>query len=173
MDNIILIGMPGSGKSTVGALLAASLGMVFVDTDAVFQAQQRRTLQDMLNDIGVDAFLALEEACVAGLDVHGSVIATGGSVVYGRLAMQNLHRLGTVVYLRLPYEEIERRLQNLATRGVTLRPGQTLHDLYEERIMLYEAEADVVFDSSSAPIEETARTLAARMRALGGAQDER
>lgn len=172
MTNIVLIGMPGCGKSTVGVLLARALGMTFVDTDTVFQKRENRKLQPMMDEIGVDAFLQREEEAVCSLDVQGAVIATGGSVVYGQRAMAHLHDGGLVVYIRLPYEVIERRLSNLATRGVTLRPGQTLRDLYDERIPLYEREADVVFDASDGTIEEAAAALAdclrARMEAAHG-----
>lgn len=160
MANIVLIGMPGCGKSTVGVLLAKALGMRFLDTDVVFQAQQSKKLQEMINEIGIDAFLNREEACVCEIECDHTVIATGGSVVYGKKAMQHLHQNGLVVYIRLPYEEIEKRLSNLATRGVTLREGQTLRDLYDERIPLYEAEADVVFDANRGEIEQTTRELA-------------
>lgn len=160
MANIVLIGMPGCGKSTVGVLLAKALGMRFLDTDVVFQAQQSKKLQEMINEIGIDAFLNREEACVCEIECDHTVIATGGSVVYGKKAMQHLHQNGLVVYIRLPYEEIEKRLSNLATRGVTLREGQTLRDLYDERIVLYEAEADVVFDANRGEIEQTTRELA-------------
>ena len=160
MENIVLIGMPGCGKSTVGVLLAKALGMRFLDTDVVFQAQQSKKLQEMINEIGIDAFLNREEACVCEIECDHTVIATGGSVVYGKKAMQHLHQNGLVVYIRLPYEEIEKRLSNLATRGVTLREGQTLRDLYDERIPLYEAEADVVFDANRGEIEQTTRELA-------------
>ncbi len=160
MANIVLIGMPGCGKSTVGVLLAKALGMRFLDTDVVFQAQQSKKLQEMINEIGIDAFLNREEACVCEIECDHTVIATGGSVVYGKKAMQHLHQNGLVVYIRLPYEEIEKRLSNLATRGVTLREGQTLRNLYDERIPLYEAEADVVFDANRGEIEQTTRELA-------------
>ena len=160
MANIVLIGMPGCGKSTVGVLLAKALGMRFLDTDVVFQAQQGRKLQEMINEIGIDAFLNIDEACVCGIECDHTVIATGGSVVYGKKAMRHLHNNGLIVYIRLPYQEIEKRLSNLATRGVTLREGQTLRDLYDERIPLYEAEADVVFDASHEEIEQTTRELA-------------
>lgn len=160
MANIVLIGMPGCGKSTVGVLLAKALGMRFLDTDVVFQAQQGRKLQEMINEIGIDAFLQMEESCVCGIECDHTVIATGGSVVYGKKAMRHLHNNGLIVYIRLPYQEIEKRLSNLATRGVTLRAGQTLRDLYDERIPLYEAEADVVFDASHEEIEQTTRKLA-------------
>lgn len=171
MANIVLIGMPGCGKSTVGVLLAKALRMRFLDTDVVFQAQQSKKLQEMINEIGIDAFLNMEEACVCGIECEDTVIATGGSVVYGKKAMQHLHQHGLVVYIRLPYEEIEKRLSNLATRGVTLRTGQTLRDLYDERIPLYEAEADLVFDASNREIEQSVQELAEMISARSGKND--
>ena len=169
LGNIVLIGMPGCGKSTVGVLLAKALGMAFVDTDVVFQAKEGRKLQRIIEEIGIDAFLAREEEAILSLSCDKTVIATGGSVVYGRRAMKHLHEDGVVIYIRLPYQEIERRLSNLATRGVTLREGQTLHDLYEERIPLYEKEADVVLDAAGLQIEQTVEAIARRMETMNGA----
>ena len=168
MSNIVLIGMPGCGKSTVGVLLAKALGMDFVDTDVVFQAKEGRKLQRIIDEIGIDAFLRREEEAILGFSCDKTVVATGGSVVYGRKAMKHLHENGTVVYIRLPYAEIERRLSNLATRGVTLREGQTLYDLYQERIPLYETEADIVFDAAGLEIEETVAAIARRIEAMDG-----
>ena len=169
LGNIVLIGMPGCGKSTVGVLLAKALGMAFVDTDVVFQAKEGRKLQRIIEEIGIDAFLAREEEAILSLSCDKTVIATGGSVVYGRRAMKRLHEDGVVVYIRLPYEEIAHRLSNLATRGVTLREGQTLFDLYEERIPLYEKEADVVLDAAGLQIEQTVEAIARRMETMNGA----
>ena len=155
MTNIVLIGMPGCGKSTVGVLLAKAVGKAFIDTDVVLQAKEGRKLQAMINDIGIEAFLRKEQDAILSLQCSDTVIATGGSVIYGNDAMKHLHNKGIVVYIRLPYSVIERRLSNLATRGVTLRDGQTLLDLYNERIPLYEASADVICDASGYEIEKT------------------
>lgn len=155
MVNVVLVGMPGCGKSTVGVLLAKALGMAFIDTDVVLQATQKRKLQRIIDEIGIDAFLALEEEAVVQLTCDHTVIATGGSVIYGDRAMTHLKESGVVVYIRLPYDEIKRRLSNLATRGVTLRENQTLYDLYQERIPLYEKAADMIFDAEACDIEQT------------------
>ncbi len=163
MANVVLIGMPGCGKSTIGVLLAKALKMNFLDTDAAFQNRQGRRLQEIIDEAGIDAFLQMEEECVLAIDVKNTVIATGGSVVYGEKAMRHLHEHGIVVYLKLPYDEIEKRLSNLDSRGVTLRQGQTLRDLYNERIPLYEKEADIVFDPGRMHIDETAQALKACM----------
>ena len=172
MANIVLIGMPGCGKSTVGVLLAKALQMDFIDTDIVLQQQQGKKLQEIIDQVGNDAFLKMEEDCVCGLECDQTIVATGGSVVYGKEAMRRLHENGLVVYIRLPYEEIERRLSNLATRGVTLKKGQTLRNLYDERIPLYEAEADYTFEPEESDVQETvldlAQRLSARMEANNG-----
>ena len=166
--NIILIGMSGAGKSTLGVLLAKALGMDFVDTDVVFQAKEGKKLQNIIEEIGIDAFLKKEEEVILGFSSDHTVIATGGSVVYGQDAMKHLHENGIVIYIRLPYTEIERRLSNLATRGVTLRAGQTLYDLYQERIPLYEKEADIVLDTAGFEIEKTVGAIVRRVEAMNG-----
>ena len=168
MSNIVLIGMPGCGKSTVGVLLAKALGMHFVDTDVVFQAKEGKKLQHIIDEIGIDAFLKKEEQAILESSWDKTIIATGGSVIYGERAMKHLHKDGVVVYIRLPYAEIERRLSTLATRGVTLREGQSLYDLYQERIPLYEKEADIVFDAAGFEIEKTVASIARRIEALNG-----
>ena len=170
MSNVVLIGMPGCGKSTAGVLLAKAMGYAFMDTDVVLQARRRKKLQQIIDDMGIDAFLSIEEETIASIRCEHTVIATGGSVVYGKRAMQHLHENGTVVYIRLPYAQIERRLGNLATRGVTLRPGQTLRALYDERVPLYEAEADVIFDADGLQIEQTVAGMARALAARNGAQ---
>ena len=172
MANIVLIGMPGCGKSTVGVLLAKALQMDFVDTDIVLQQQQGKKLQEIIDQVGNDAFLKMEEDCVCGLECDQTFVATGGSVVYVKEAMRLLHENGLIVYILLPYEEIERRLSNLATRGVTLKKGQTLRNLYDERIPLYEAEADYTFEPEESDVQKTvldlAQRLSARMEADNG-----
>ncbi len=159
MANVVLIGMPGCGKSTAGVLLAKELGMDFLDTDVILQAREGRLLQGMIDEIGIDAFLSKEQEAVLSLRCDRTVIATGGSVVYGEKAMRHLHTGGLVVYIETPYEQIERRLSNLATRGVTLREGQTLRALYDERAPLYLREADVVFHEQAEGIEQTVRGI--------------
>ena len=168
MSNIVLVGMPGCGKSTVGVLLAKALGMDCVDIDVVLQAKEGRMLQSIIEEIGVDGFLEKEEEAILGLDCENTVVATGGSVLYGARAMEHLHKSGLVIYIRLPYAEIERRLSNLATRGVTLREGQTPEMLYQERIPLYESEADIVFDTVGYTIDQTVVMLARRIEAMNG-----
>ena len=144
MDNIILIGMPGAGKSSMGVILAKELGMRFVDTDLLIQEKEGRLLREILEQEGVDGFLRAEEEVIASVRTERSVIATGGSAVYSSRAIEHLRGQGTIVYLKLSYEPLSHRLGNLHNRGVVLREGQTLKDLYEERAGLYEAYADVI-----------------------------
>lgn len=162
--NIVLIGMPGVGKSTVGVILAKQLGLQFVDADLLIQQQEGRLLHEIITQEGVDGFLAIENRVNASIDARGAVISTGGSVVYGREAMEHLKRTGTVVYLKLPYHELERRLRNLKDRGVVLRGDQTLRDLYEERTPLYERYADLVIDETGLDIEQTREALENALR---------
>lgn len=155
MRNIVLIGMPGVGKSTIGVILAKELGMEFVDTDLCIQKREGLLLKDIISRDGVDGFIAIEEDVNANLNVENSIIATGGSVIYGPKAMKHLKEIGTVVYLKLPVSELSKRLSDIKGRGVVLRPGQTLETLFEERLPLYEKYADIVIDETGADIEET------------------
>lgn len=143
MDNIVLIGMPGSGKSTVGVVLAKSLGYRFLDSDLVIQEREGKKLHEIISAKGLAGFKQVEEEANASIVAEHTVIATGGSVVYGQKAMEHLKNIGKVVYLKLPYEEIEHRLGDLNERGVAVEKEQTLRDLYEERIPLYEKYADI------------------------------
>lgn len=157
--NIILIGMPGVGKSTVGVILAKVLGYQFVDSDLVIQKEEGKLLKEIIAEVGPEGFIEVENRINASLDVTDSIVATGGSVVYGREAMEHLREIGTVVYLYLPYEEINRRLSDIKGRGVVLREGQTLKDLYEERTVLYEKYADVRIDETGLNVEETINAI--------------
>ena len=144
--NITMIGMPSSGKSTVGVLLAKPLGFSFVDVDIVIQEKEGRLLKEIIADEGMDGFLKAEDRINAGLDVKMSVIAPGGSVIYGEKAMKHLKEISEVVYLKMSYEEMEKRIGNVVDRGVALKPGFTLRDLYNERVPYYERYADIVID---------------------------
>ncbi len=145
-DNIILIGMPGCGKSTIGVLLAKNLAYGFLDSDLVIQEQSGRKLQEMIDEMGPEAFSAFEDAVNATLIPHNTVIATGGSAVYGTRAMEHFKEIGTVVYLKASYETIEKRIRNFATRGIVIPEGQTFRDVYNERTALYEKYADITVD---------------------------
>ena len=133
-DNITLIGMPASGKSTIGVLLAKRLGYKFIDCDILIQEQEKRLLKEIIAEEGLDGFLAIEEQVNRDIQVKKAVIAPGGSVIYGPSAMEHLKEIGTVVYLKISYEDLERRLGNLKDRGVALKDGMTLLDLYHERV---------------------------------------
>lgn len=136
--NIVLIGMPGCGKSTVGVVLAKALGMDFVDSDLLIQHSQGMRLHQIIEKVGDNGFRQIENQVNADIQSDNCVIATGGSVVYGQQAMEHLRSIGTVVYLQLTYEQVQERLGDLHARGVTMKPGQTLRDLYDERTPLYE-----------------------------------
>ncbi len=155
MENIILIGMPGAGKSTVGVVLAKILGFDFVDSDIVIQRQVGKRLCDILEEEGLEAFLETENRINAGLNLKKTVIATGGSVVYGKEAMAHLKSIGAVIYLQLSCAAVERRLGDLKRRGVAMKEGESLRELYEERSDLYEKYADYILDCNNLTIEET------------------
>ena len=157
--NIVLIGMPGVGKSTIGVILAKELGYQFIDSDLVIQQQEKRLLREIIEQEGVDGFLEIENRVNAGIQAEGAVIATGGSAVYGAEAMEHFRQTGTVVYLKLTYEKLKKRLGNLRGRGVVLRKGQTLHDIYRERSVLYEKYADIIIEETGRDIEATLREI--------------
>lgn len=154
-DNIVLIGMPGAGKSTIGVILAKVLGKDFIDADLVIQKEEGRLLSQIIGEEGTEGFLEIEERINRGINPENAVIATGGSVVYGHLAMEHLRRIGTVIYLKLSYEAVAGRLRDIRGRGVVLREGQTLKELYEERVVLYEKYAHVVIEEDGFTVEET------------------
>lgn len=158
-DNIVLIGMPGVGKSSIGVVLAKVLGYEFVDSDLVIQKKEGRLLKDIISQEGNDGFIAIEDRINAELDAVHTVIATGGSAVYGVNAMRHLSEIGTVIYLRASYQTIESRITNLAGRGVAMKKGQTLLDLYNERVVLYESYSDIVIDVDGLSIEETVGSI--------------
>ena len=154
-NNIILIGMPAVGKSTVGVILAKIMGYRFVDTDIVIQETENRLLSEIISAEGVDGFIETENRIVSQLDTERAVIATGGSVVYGEKAMKHLSENGIVVYLQLDYKTLKNRLGNIRNRGVVMRDGQDLPELYRERTPLYEKYADVIISENDCGIEET------------------
>ena len=155
LNNIILIGMPGAGKSTIGVILAKVSGYHFVDADIVIQQEEGRLLKDIIASEGVDGFIDVENRINAGINTDKTIIATGGSVVYGKEAMEHYKKIGTIVYLKLQYEELEKRLGDIKNRGVVLREGHDLKALYEERCPLYEQYADFVIDETGEGVEET------------------
>ena len=161
MNNIILKGMPGAGKSTIGVVLAKKLGFDFIESDLVIQNQYKKVLQELINEYGTDGFEKIENDVNKGIKTTNSVIATGGSAIYGEEAMEHFNNIGTIVYLNLPYEEIEQRLGNLEERGVTIKKGQTLKDLYNERTPLYKKYANVIVNCQDKTIRDIVEEISA------------
>lgn len=147
--NIVLIGMPASGKSTVGVWLAKQLGFQFIDTDLIIQQQSGKLLHELIAAHGMAAFVELENRTCAALNADRAVIATGGSAVYGKEAMAHLKQIGKVIYLKISYETMTARLGDYVNRGVVLPAGYTLLDLYRERAVLYEKYADFTVNEES------------------------
>ena len=163
MQNLILIGMPGCGKSTVGVVLAKALGLDFIDSDLVIQREMGAKLSQLIDRHGDEGFRAIENRINASLTVTDSIIATGGSVVYGEDAMRHLKEIGTIIYLKLSCEAIEDRLGDLHARGVTIKPGWTLRDLYNERVPLYEKWADITVDCEQLRLREVVEYIRSRI----------
>lgn len=158
-DNIVLIGMPGVGKSTAGVVVAKLGGYHFLDSDLLIQQKTGKLLKEIIAEEGVDNFKAIEGRINAGIAVGRTVIATGGSVVYNDEAMRHLGEIGVVVYLRASYETICKRISNPVGRGIAMEDGMTLHDVYKERTPLYEKYADIIVDIEAETIEETAHEI--------------
>ena len=154
LDNVVLIGMPGAGKSTLGVVLAKILGYEFIDADLLIQSKLDKTLQKIIDACGPDGFIEVENEVLCTLSASRAVIATGGSAVYSDEAMNHLKSIGTVVYLRVSYEELESRL------------GMSLADLYEERRPLYEKYADVTIDIDGLSVRDAARRLVDQLSIL-------
>lgn len=162
-NNIVLIGMPGVGKSTVGVVVAKKMGYRFVDSDLEIQETYGKLLHELIDEYGVEGFWELENKVNASLNPIKTVIATGGSVCYEEEAMEHLSKIGYVVYLQLTCDTLTERLGDLNTRGVTLRPGQTLTDLYKERIPLYEKYAQITINCEGKQIREIAAEICDRV----------
>ncbi|MGN0464839.1 MAG: shikimate kinase [Lachnospiraceae bacterium] len=159
MNNIILIGMPGSGKSTIGVVLAKVLGYDFIDSDLLIQKETGRLLWQIMEKEGIDGFNKIEEKVNSSIQATNSVIATGGSAVYGEKAMRHLGKIGTIVYLDVSYRTLKRRLGDLKKRGVVLKPNQTLQDLYKERLTLYRKYAHITIDADHLNIPQTVSSI--------------
>lgn len=153
--NIILIGMPAVGKSTIGVVVAKRLGYDFVDTDLLIQAQEKRLLKEIIEEEGIEGFLEIENQVNRDVDLHNTVISPGGSVVYCAEAMEHFREIGTIVYLKVAYDVIASRINNAKNRGVVLKEGQTLEMLYNERVALFEKYADITVVEDGKSIEET------------------
>lgn len=166
MKNIVLIGMPGVGKSTAGVVLAKVVGYEFIDADLVIQQQEGKLLHEIISEVGTDGFIEVENRVNSKLDVEKAIIATGGSVVYGKEAMQHLKEIGTVVYLQVSYDILKKRLHDIKGRGVVLKEGQDLKGLYEERIPLYEKYADITVCEDNLSVEQTIEKIIEQLKQL-------
>ena len=166
MKNIVLIGMPGVGKSTAGVVLAKVLGYEFIDADLIIQQQEGKLLREIIAEVGTDGFIEVENRVNSQIEVEKSVIATGGSVVYGKEAMQHLREIGTVVYLKVSYDILEKRLHDIKGRGVVLQDGQDLRGLYEERVPLYEKYADITVCEDNLNVEQTIEKITEQLNKL-------
>lgn len=162
-ENIILIGMPGAGKSTIGVVLAKTLGMKFIDSDLVIQEREGSLLQSIIDQDGMSEFLKVEEAAIMSIKGDNMVIATGGSVVYKEGAMKHLKSIGSVVYLDVSFEEIIRRVNNITTRGIAIREGATLRDIYDERCPLYKRYKDVTISCDGLNVEEVIEDIVTKL----------
>lgn len=163
-NNIVLIGMPGVGKSTVGVILAKVLGYQFVDADLLIQQHEGKLLREIIAEVGTEGFIQVENRVNAGIECSKSIIATGGSVVYGKEAMEHLKEIGTVIYLEVSFSTLEKRLSDIKGRGVVLKEGQTLYDLYMERSPLYENYADVCVSEDGLNVEQTVEHLVNKLQ---------
>ena len=166
MKNIVLIGMPGVGKSTAGVVLAKVLGYEFIDADLIIQQQEGKLLREIIAEVGTDGFIEVENRVNSQIEVEKSVIATGGSVVYGKEAMQHLREIGTVVYLKVSYDILEKRLHDIKGRGVVLKDGQDLRGLYEERVPLYEKYTDITVCEDNLNVEQTIEKITEQLNKL-------
>ncbi len=163
-DNIILIGMPTSGKSTVGVILAKVLGMDFMDTDIIIQRREGSKLNEIIEKNGIDGFLKREEQALLSIDVSHTVIATGGSAVYSDTAMKHLSKNANVVYLNISLEDLKKRLVDTKDRGVIIRPDESIDKMYESRSILYEKYAEITVKEEGSSIEDTIRAVINRLR---------
>ena len=154
-ENIVLIGMPGSGKSTCGVLAAKALLKNFFDTDLLFQGLEEKKLQDIIDEDGIEYFLNAEERTILSLDINATVISTGGSVVYSDKAMAHLKENGKIVFLNLSYDTMVSRIKNISSRGVVVKEGNSLEDMYNERLPMYQKWADAVIDCNNSTVDET------------------
>lgn len=172
-NNIILIGMPGAGKSTIGVILAKVLGYQFIDTDLVIQERENRKLKDIIKEEGLEGFIAIEDRINQSIHPQKTVISPGGSVVYGKGAMEHFRNIGVVVYIKLNYETLQSRLGNIKQRGVVLKEGQDLKGLYEERCPLYESYAHITVDAENKDVETLMEEVAEKVEEYQKTQSSR
>jgi len=163
-NNIILIGMPGAGKSTIGVILAKRLNYSFVDTDLLIQIRAGKSLQAIINEDGLDAFRQIEEAVLLDLDASRAVIATGGSAVYSRTAMDNLKKNGSTVFINTPLQTLQSRIADMSTRGMVISPGESFAELFIERNPLYRKYADLIVEDHDKTVEVLAREISEKIQ---------
>lgn len=168
MNNIVMIGMPGCGKSTVGVVLAKVLGYQFIDSDLLIQERENRLLSEIIREEGSEGFNSIENEVISAIQADRAVIATGGSAVYGKEAMAHMKETGVIIYIRLPLFELQNRLGDLIERGISMEEGQTLQDLYKERTPLYEKYADLIIDAGGLPIRDTVMMIRSRLLEVSG-----
>lgn len=159
MDNIIFIGMPAVGKSTVGVIVAKQLGYGFLDTDLLIQEKEGRLLKDIIGEKGIEGFLRVEDRVNANVNTRKTIISPGGSVIYCENAMKHYKEIGKIVYLQASFETINKRLKDAKNRGVVLRKGQTLRELYDERVRLFEKYADITICEDGQSLEDTVNSV--------------
>ena len=151
--------MSGAGKSTLGVLIAKAIGKNFFDTDILIQQREGKLLQQIIDFDGLNRFMRAEERAILSLKIHGCVIATGGSVVYSERAMKHLKKRGTVIYLKVAFDELEGRLSNITNRGIVFKGTNDLRSVYEERLPLYEKYADITVDCTGCGVEDSVRVI--------------
>lgn len=164
MKNIVLIGMPGVGKSTIGVILAKVIGYQFIDADLLIQNDQNKLLYEIIEQEGIDRFIEIENRVNSNIISDKSVIATGGSVVYGNEAMQHLKNIGKIIYLDLSFNELSQRLKNIKNRGVVIKNGGSLYDLFLERSPLYEKYADIIIKTDGCDVEKTIEKIVEKLK---------
>lgn len=163
-SNLIFIGMPAVGKSTVGVVVAKQLGMQFIDTDLLIQKQEKRLLREIIADVGEEGFLKIENQVNREVNAENAVISPGGSIVYCEEAMKHFKEIGTVVYLKASYQTIKKRIRSPKKRGVVLKKGQSFRDLYNERVKLFEKYADITVCEDGCEIEQTIENVLSAVR---------
>ena len=170
-NNLIFIGMPAVGKSTVGIVVAKRLGMRFIDTDLLIQEQENKLLREIIADAGQEGFLKIEDQVNASVEAEHAVISPGGSVIYCENAMKHYKKIGTVVYLKASYQTIKRRIRSPKKRGVVLREGQSLKDLYYERVPYFEKYADITVCEDGCRNEDTIKNVLSAVKKYRKAEE--
>ncbi len=162
--NIVFVGMPASGKSTVGVIVAKVMGMNFIDSDIVIQQRENAILNELIEEYGIDDFLKREEQALLSINVDNTVIATGGSAIYSDAGMKHLSNNATIIYLKVSLDNLKDRLTDLKARGVVIRPGESIEQMYATRSVLYEKYADIIVEEKGTSIEDTVCLVMEQLR---------